>query len=323
MRFIDLFCGIGGFHTGITHVLPDAECVLACDLSPKSRKKYTELYDITPCMDVCQITEVPPADVICGGFPCQPFSSIGAQRGLDDPRGNLFFEILRIASLMSPKPVLLLENVAYLLKGWQGQILQTFLTAFDKAGYDVSYSLLSPHHFGVPQHRPRVFFVAVPKERGVMFDFTPLQQQQTITKFLKDILDDPPNPPIKKAYTLFDTPVGRNPKSGLSFYGYINAPPRIANAERRGTHSKPTHQAYHSDDNRIFDSGGVAPTKTTRNSINVLHGGKVSTLSLPELHRVCGFPETMNLTKHQMGNAVCPVVVEAVVKEMVRQGIIS
>jgi hypothetical protein len=142
-----------------------------------------------------------------------------------------------------------------------------------------------------------------------------------MTRFLKDILDVDA-PAIDKAYTLFQT-YERNPKSGLTFCGYLNAPPRIADATRRGTHSKITHQAYHSDDNRIFDSEGVAPTKTTRNIIRVLHGGKVSTLNLPELHRVCGFPEAMNLSKHQMGNAVCPVVVEAVVKEMMRQQIIS
>jgi hypothetical protein len=110
IKFIDLFCGIGGFHQALKNI--NGECVFACDIDEKCRKSYEENYGILPESDITKINidEIPPFDILCAGFPCQPFSKAGFQKGFNDNRGNLFFNICDIVKKHKPK-YLLLENV--------------------------------------------------------------------------------------------------------------------------------------------------------------------------------------------------------------------
>ena len=111
MKFIDLFCGVGGFHQALTRL--NHTCVFACDTDKECRKTYKENYGLEPATDITKIdeTKVPDHDIICAGFPCQAFSNAGKKKSLDDKRGKLFHEILRIAKHKNPK-FMFLENVS-------------------------------------------------------------------------------------------------------------------------------------------------------------------------------------------------------------------
>ena len=110
-KFIDLFCGIGGFHQAMSEL--GGECVYASDIDPECRRIYKLNYGIEPDGDITKVKEedIPAHDVLCAGFPCQSFSKAGKRLGFDDPtRGTLFFDILRILKYHQPKYALL-ENV--------------------------------------------------------------------------------------------------------------------------------------------------------------------------------------------------------------------
>jgi len=103
LKFIDLFCGIGGFHQALKNI--NGKCVFASDIDEKCRKTYETNYGVKPSGDITKIRveEIPSFDVLCGGFPCQPFSKAGHQKGFDDDRGNLFFNICDIVKYHKPK----------------------------------------------------------------------------------------------------------------------------------------------------------------------------------------------------------------------------
>lgn len=110
VKYIDLFCGIGGFHLALSSF--GAKCVFASDIDGKARAVYQKNFGIEPAGDITKIKnkKIPPHDILCAGFPCQPFSISGNQEGFNDPHGKLFFQIIRIARFHKPK-ILLLENV--------------------------------------------------------------------------------------------------------------------------------------------------------------------------------------------------------------------
>lgn len=164
MKFIDLFAGIGGFRLGMESA--GHECVAFCEIDKFARASYKaihntegeiELHDITTVTDE-EIRNIGHVDVICGGFPCQAFSIIGARRGFEDTRGTLFFEIARFAAILKPK-YLFLENVKGLLNHDKGNTFETILSALDELGYDVEWQVLNSKDFGVPQNRERVFII--------------------------------------------------------------------------------------------------------------------------------------------------------------------
>jgi DNA (cytosine-5)-methyltransferase 1 len=102
-------------------------------------------------------------DILCGGFPCQSFSNGGKKKAFDDDRGLLFDEIMRIVKVKSPK-FLFLENVKHILKVDEGKVFEYILDKLDKYGYNVEWKKMSPHEYGVPQQRERIYFVCVRKD---------------------------------------------------------------------------------------------------------------------------------------------------------------
>jgi DNA (cytosine-5)-methyltransferase 1 len=109
--------------------------------------------------------DIPDHDVLCGGFPCQPFSNAGRRGALEDTRGTLFYQIARIVEAKKPS-YLLLENVKHILKVQKGAVFETIMKVFDDLGYNMKHVVLSPHMFGVPQKRERVYFMGVRKDIG-------------------------------------------------------------------------------------------------------------------------------------------------------------
>jgi DNA (cytosine-5)-methyltransferase 1 len=159
MRFIDLFCGLGGFHVGLARL--GHRCVLACEKDATLRALYERNFGITPDTDIRRLSTscIPRHDILCAGFPCQPFSKAGEQMGLKcDRDGDLFSHILRILRRHRP-PTLLLENVANLVRHNGGATYQWMRSQLERLGYDVACQILSPHEFGIPQIRARAFIV--------------------------------------------------------------------------------------------------------------------------------------------------------------------
>jgi DNA (cytosine-5)-methyltransferase 1 len=163
LKFIDLFCGIGGFHQALNRV--NATCVFASDIDEQCRKTYERNYGLKPHGDISKIdlSIIPEFDILCGGFPCQSFSNSGKKGGLSDKRGQLFEYILQIAVLKSPR-FMFLENVKHILKIDDGAAFKHILKRIRETGYEVDTVELSPHQLGIPQQRERVVFICVRKD---------------------------------------------------------------------------------------------------------------------------------------------------------------
>lgn len=179
ITFIDLFAGIGGFHTAMHYI--GGKCVFASELDKNARASYEANYiNIEPELfekdedgkyryfneDITQIepSKIPDFDVCCGGFPCQPFSVAGLKRGFEDTRGTLFFSIANIIkekiNAGAPPRVLFLENVRGLKTHDKGNTLNVILATLEELGYAYSYDVLNAKYFGLPQNRERLFIIA-------------------------------------------------------------------------------------------------------------------------------------------------------------------
>jgi len=160
MRFIDLFAGLGGFHLALSRF--SHEAVFASELDENLRDLYEGNFGLRPHGDIrhVAIDTIPPHDILCAGFPCQPFSKAGDQQGFDCPRwGDLFDYVLKIVAHRHPR-FLLLENVPNLERHDGGQTWKLIQRRLRAEGYDVRHRRLSPHRFGIPQIRERLFIVA-------------------------------------------------------------------------------------------------------------------------------------------------------------------
>lgn len=173
MKFIDLFAGIGGFHLAF-HGL-GSECVFASEIDKNARVTYQENFaEKSPKLfednmyndDILKIdkpnSQIPPFDILCAGFPCQPFSQAGYKRGFSESkgdRGNMFFHICNIIEHKRPK-AFFLENVRHILKHDDGRtfaIIKEHLES--RLGYSFYYKIVKASDHGLPQHRARVFMV--------------------------------------------------------------------------------------------------------------------------------------------------------------------
>lgn len=177
--FIDLFAGIGGFHTAMHYV--GGKCVFASEWDKNARLSYEANYrDIEPKLfqtdkdgkylffneDIndADPSKIPNFDICCAGFPCQPFSVAGLKRGFEDTRGTLFFSIANIVkekiNAGVPPKVLFLENVRGLKTHDKGNTLKVILATLDELGYGYSFEVLNAKYFGLPQNRERLFIIA-------------------------------------------------------------------------------------------------------------------------------------------------------------------
>ena len=158
MKFVDLFAGLGGFHQALNQ--RGAECVFASELDPKLAILYERNFGIQPHGDIksVNLSLIPDHDILCAGFPCQPFSKAGGQRGLKCPQwGNLFSFVVKILRRKRPR-YFIIENVPNLIKHDNGNTWKTICAQL-REDYDISFEKLSPHMFGIPQKRERAFIV--------------------------------------------------------------------------------------------------------------------------------------------------------------------
>lgn len=186
--YIDLFCGIGGFHIAAENL--GMECVFACDIDEEARKAYEHNFGIIPHGDITSITskKIPDHDLLCAGFPCQPFSIIGSQKGFSDPRGGLFFEIARIIKDKKPK-AFMLENVRQLASIDRGKTLANIIETLKQLGYFVDFRILNALNFGLPQKRERIVIIGTRKDIGEF----PWPESKLPMKSLRSILEKKPD----------------------------------------------------------------------------------------------------------------------------------
>ena len=186
-KFIDLFCGVGGFHQALEKL--GGKCVFASDINQQCREIYETNYGIMPHGDITKVDpeSIDDFDVLTGGFPCQSFSNSGKKGGFGDKRGQLYENILDIASTKQPS-FMFLENVKHIKKIDNGDVFAHILKRIHETGYHVETYELSPHQLGVPQQRERVIFVCIRYDIYdpiKILDMTPPETEIDFTKILE------------------------------------------------------------------------------------------------------------------------------------------
>ena len=191
LRVVDLFAGLGGFHQALGKL--GCKCVFASELKMDLQRLYSINFPDTPIYgDITQITpsDIPEHDILCAGFPCQPFSQAGKRQGFNDEkdRGNLFNYICEILKERKPRFVIL-ENVANLKGHDDGNTWAVISAQLDLLGYSVKAEIISPHQFGIPQHRKRIYIVCQQKEFGSLDNFQ-FPQGAKVECDIKSIIDE-------------------------------------------------------------------------------------------------------------------------------------
>ena len=164
INYIDLCCGIGGFRVALESFQKKNtnikfNCVLSADIKDDAIKTYNlNFNENNKETNILKINEIDSFDLLCAGFPCQPFSSAGNKKGFNDDRGGIIFKIIDICKKYKPK-IVILENVSNLIILENGKPLKRICEEFNNIGYFVSYKKLNATDFGVPQNRERVFIV--------------------------------------------------------------------------------------------------------------------------------------------------------------------
>lgn len=191
MTFIDLFAGVGGFHLAFTQEGAN-KCVFASEIDINAQKTYIQNFPNTSIFgDITLIpsSDIPVFDILCAGFPCQPFSIAGYQKGFDDIRGTLFFDICRIAQSHKPS-VLFLENVKNLKTHNNGQTFKKIIQTLEGLGYATYAQVLNAStHSNIPQNRERIFIVAFNKDKVKNHHSFKFPQPVKLTKTIHDFLE--------------------------------------------------------------------------------------------------------------------------------------
>lgn len=314
ITFIDLFAGIGGFHQAMSSL--GAECVFASEWDKYASETYLQNYGLKPHGDITQILEqdIPAHDILCAGFPCQAFSISGKQKGFEDIRGTLFFDIARIVKYHQPK-VVFLENVKNLVKHNEGNTLKTILNTLKELGYNVFYNVFNSSDFGLPQNRERVYIVGFHNSwESNSFKF-PMPPKTAVS--LTSILEE--NPENAKVIERDDIQIYKDLNFQNSLFEEeisVNKPIQIGIVNKGGQGERIYHPSGHSITLSAYGGGVGAKTGL------YLIDGKIRKLSPRECARLQGFPESFIINRSdtqaykQFGNSVSINVLKEILKEI-------
>ena len=305
MKFVDLFCGIGGFRQALMGEI--SSCVMSSDCDRHAQFVYHQNYGETPVGDITKLSsaDVPAHDILCGGFPCQPFSISGNQHGFKDARGTLLHEILRIARVAKPA-VLFLENVKNYLTHNGGRTMRRTIELIQESGYSVFHQMVDSSGFGVPQKRVRLFFVCFRKDLDINeFSFP---KPFNVDVALEDILLPADDPRLSSLWIdrndfrmKTELPVERESK-----------PLRIGTIGKGGQGERVYSTKGHAVTLSAFGGGIGAKTGM------YLVDGKIRRLHPEECRKIMGFAEgfkvhpRQNIAFQQFGNSVAVPVVRAI-----------
>lgn len=300
IRYIDLFCGIGGFRLGLERAAAraglDTQCVFSSDIDEACQDAYAANFGHRPTGDITKVNEreVPSHDLLLAGFPCQPFSIIGMMRGFEDTRGTLFFDIARILKERRPA-AFILENVKLLVGHNRGRTLKRILETLKSLDYSADYEILNALDFGLPQKRERVFIVG---------------------------FADP------AAFARFNWPEGGAPMTPLAEVLEANVPEKYFASERikaaRLSRLQPTAEPTIWHENKAGHVSAYPFSCALRAgaSYNYLLVNGERRLTPREMLRLQGFPDTFKIacndwqTRRQAGNSVPVNLVEAVAMQV-------
>jgi DNA (cytosine-5)-methyltransferase 1 len=214
LRTIDLFAGIGGMRLGFEHI--GGQCVFSSELDEDAKETYQANFGERPHGDITQIApeSIPDHDILLAGFPCQPFSIIGARKGFADTRGTLFFNIEQILKAKRPRAVLL-ENVKQFKTHNQGHTFATVVESMKVLGYNVHAKVLNALDYGVCQRRERTFIVGF--QDDVPFAFPePSAQRPTLAEILEP--DDAVSPSLWASEAIREKRLARAARQGLETF---------------------------------------------------------------------------------------------------------
>ncbi|MCX6209184.1 MAG: DNA cytosine methyltransferase [Bacteroidetes bacterium] len=312
--FIDLFAGIGGFHLAVSSF--GANCIFASEWDKYAAETYQQNFNLKPFGDITKIDEndIPKHDILCGGFPCQAFSIAGKQKGFNDIRGTLFFDIARIIHNHNPK-VIFLENVKNLAKHNEGKTFETINQKLETFGYNVYAKVLNASNYGLPQNRERIYIVAFRKDIDTTnFNFPIATNEPTC---LEKVLEK--NPANAKVVERSDIDIYKNYNITNSLYGelnLLNKPIQIGKVNKGGQGERIYHPFGHAITLSAY--GGGIGSKTGLYLVNE----KIRKLSPRECARVQGFPENFILNSRdiqsykQFGNSVSINVLQYILFEI-------
>lgn len=319
IKFVDLFCGIGGFRLGIKRAseklgIP-AKCVFSSEIEKNAVKIYEKNFQETPSGDITKINadDIPDMDILCGGFPCQAFSISGNRRGFEDTRGTLFFDIARIARDKRPN-ILFLENVRGLLSHDRGRTFAKILLTMDELDYDVEAQLLNSKDFGVPQNRERLYIIGHLRGSCTRQIFPVKGEANTIAPKHEGIIAYPVLYPDKKTRRNNGRDI-ENPNEPMF---------TLTAQDRHGVliqHYCGSHQQ-----DRVLDPRGISSCLTTGAGGDLipkfLENGNIRKLTPVECERLQGFPDgwTAGISDSGrykcLGNAVTVNVIEAIASKL-------
>jgi DNA (cytosine-5)-methyltransferase 1 len=293
IRYVDMFCGIGGFHAAADS-MGGMECVFACDIDDECRKAYEANYGLKPESDICRIDpkSVPDHDLMFAGFPCQPFSIIGSQEGFADARGTLFFELAKIIEAKRPM-AFVLENVKQLKSHNNGKTLARILEILRGMGYTVDFKIFNALHFGLPQKRERILIVGFRDEvEGFAWP-----DKKIAMKPLSEILESKP-----------------------ADHHYVSE--RIKKARLAAHKSKIKPSIWHENKAGNISSHPYSCALRAGASYNYLLVNGERRLTSREMLRLQGFPESFKIVcaegqmRKQAGNAVPVPMVKSVIQHV-------
>lgn len=296
LKFIDLFCGIGGFRIAFEEACEEnsikPECVFSSDIDKYAQESYEANFGEKPFGDITKIDEkeIPDHDILFAGFPCQPFSIIGQRKGMEDTRGTLFFDIARILKEKRPK-AFILENVKQLVGHDKGKTLKVIVKSLKDLGYHIQYSVLNALDYGLPQKRERI--VIVGHREPIMFTFpTPNRPYTSLTNILESKVS-------KKFFASDYIKKKRSEKHKSSFYPSI----------------------WHENKSGNICSYPYSCALRSGASHNYLLVNGERRLTPREMFRLQGFPDWYKIivsdaqAKKQAGNAVPVNMIKAVVQK--------
>jgi len=318
--FIDLFSGIGGFRIAFDSF--GAKCVFSSEWDTHSQEVYHRNFGEKPRGDITKIdaSEIPSHDILCAGFPCQAFSISGKQKGFEDTRGTLFFDVARIVQHHRPD-FLMLENVKNFERHDKGRTLNTVKLVLKELDYDIYHKVLNASLFGIPQSRKRIFILGFNKRLGVSDYKFPRYQGENITldKFLLS------NGEISNELFIRrdDIHINKDLKVEPDMFGhYPQKPIRIGTINNGGQGERIYHPKGHAITLTAY-GGGVA-SKTGAYLIN----DKVRKLHPRECARLMGFPDSFKIYSKnqtawkQFGDSVVVDIVQILIKDIVEKELI-
>jgi DNA (cytosine-5)-methyltransferase 1 len=315
--FIDLFAGIGGFRIPLQEL--GGICVFSSEFNYHAQRAYELNFGEVPFGDITRLNTdiVPKHDILCAGFPCQPFSISGKMKGFEDTRGTLIYHVFEIIEKRKPQ-VVFLENVKHLGYHDKKRTLATIIQHLEELGYTVSKKVLNASDFGLPQNRERIIIIGHKEKK---FDFSKIKKKPKPA--LKDFLDQENEfEYLEEPYTILEEQKVQD--SGLVFAGYRNKTIRKAGVRPGTEHLSRVHK----QPNRIYSTKGVHPALPSQESSGrfwIWHEGEVRKLTIQECYRIMGFPNEFKFINNktelykQIGNSVAIPMIKAVAEQIKAQ----